>query len=962
MGRLLVLGTPEVSVSGSSRAILGARRQGLLGLLVSRRGHDVAVEVLVDRLWSDLDPQRARRALRSEAHRLREALWGCATIETRPGGYRLLIAAADLDIEQFEQSCVQGWAALGEDPADALRLADTALGLWRGRPFGEAVDVPDLSVEQARLEEIHVGMVQLRAEARLNVQGPTEDLVAELTALVAMWPTRERLWALLMIALWRCGRQAEALAAYQRARRWLQDELGLEPSRELRELELDILQGTPSVPEAACLSTVPKGIVRVSTGFVGRVVVLDELADAATRLRLITLVGPGGIGKTRLASEFVARNQHRFKEGSAFVDLASVTSSGNVGSAAAAALGITPQPGRPLSEAIGEALSDRALLLLLDNCEHVIDQAAALAQAILSSTSAVTVVATSREPLGLHNEQVWPVAALDPRTEGVTLFCARARAADAGFRPGPADLDAIGDLCVRLDGLPLAIELAASRVRAFGAIALAGQLVGPALLDLAAGRGRADRHHTLRQTMAWSFDLLDPPEQRLFCALSTFVGTCDLEAIRKIGAPDQPAVTVLALVASLVEKSLLSRIDTPTGVRYAMLETLRQFGLDRLGHGDDARQLRRGHALHYGTVVEAQAARGATAAEPAAWRALEADWSNIRLAFQTAVAEQDPALVGRLCRSLAWYSLFSGNGEVGPWAAQAVAAGFLTDQAAEAEARGVWAIHAYWIIADLTETIRALGTWPLHNGTVSAPSHQLAAFMWAQAVADRSLADRVSATWAHQAGAEEDGDPAARVLAPAVRAYYGLWLGDPMVDPASWCDEALVRAERLGAPSLLTYVLVCRAQIEGDADPLAAIMLADRAVTVAGELGATGWIAIAPLAYRMAAHVRAGHQRLALEDTIETLTRSRQQRFRQGARFGLWSAAVCLHRAGRAEAALAVARGAGAHVGRSSLGLDRELDGLFGERWRISRQDAGPEHPDELLDTVDETLALLKHL
>ncbi|MFN0027947.1 MAG: BTAD domain-containing putative transcriptional regulator [Acidimicrobiales bacterium] len=961
MGRLLVLGTPEVVVSGVPRTVAGVRRQSLLGVLVARRDTDVSVDLLIDRLWTNLEPSSARRALRSEVHRLREMLSGCATLETRPGAYRLVVDALDLDVARFEALAGQASSVLAIHPVEACRLAESALLLWRGRPYGELVELEELSVEQTRLEELRGDLLAGRAEAWLALGGRLPELIAELLSLTALWPLRERLWAMLMTAYWRAGRQADALDAYQRARALMVEELGVEPSAELRRVEAAVLAQDTAVLGVVEPRVTPLSLSHQrsgSTGLIGRAASLDSLSAALSVLRLITLVGPGGIGKTRLADELLARATARFPDGCHFVDLSTLSNPAGLAAVVAAMLGVSELADVAPQDALAQALLDQSILLVIDNCEHVIDAAAALIDRLIRGTRRIAIVATSRAPLGLAIEQVWPVEPLDARTEGVELFCARAHAADVTFQASDDERAVIGELCARLDGLPLAIELAASRVRAFGATAVAQQLTSAELLDVSSGRDRPERHRSLRRAMGWSYDLLTPSERALFDAASVFVSSFDLASIAVVGGLDGDLARAAELVTALINKAMLVRVDSGGAPRFAMLETLRQFAAEQLDGRQETDQRRWAHAAHFTTVAEAARRQTWSADEPHAWAAITENWPNTRLAFQTAVQTKDCELIGRLCKALAFYGLFAGNSELGVWARDAVEAGILNGHPSEAAARGAWGIHAYWILGDLAETGRAVGDWSrLRDAAGNAPFH-LAAFMRAQAVGGGVLANEISRAWSEQPG--EDAD--SMVLAPAVRSYYALWLQDPRVDAAEWCERALKLAVRSRAPTLLSYVLVLKAQIVGVDRPSDAIELTERAVDVLEPLPVVGWIAIAPLGYRMAALVLGSERHIAVAATVEVLERSRSQRFRQGARMGLWAAAVCLAHAGRAEEGLALARRSGAHVGRSSLGLNRELDRLYGDGWHGTLDGHAAEHSSELLDAVDAAIDALTSL
>jgi predicted ATPase/DNA-binding SARP family transcriptional activator len=661
-----ILGPLEVA-SEQTLLDLGAPRvRLLLALLLVRGGEVVSADRLIEDLWDGDPPETGRHTMQGCVYRLRQALAADAwRLETRLPGYQLKVSADELDARRFQQLAQQGRDALaGGRPAVAAGLLQEALGLWRGPALADLLDASALAGERARLEGMRLTVLEDRVEADLAV-GRHAGLVAELERLVAEHPFRERLWGQLMVALYRAGRQAEALQAFRRAREVLGEELGLEPSPWLTRLQEQMLLHDPGLgqPQAAGPVRPAHNLPAQQTSFVGRRRELAEVAGLLASRRLVTLTGPPGSGKTRLAIETATRSVEDYPHGVVFVALAELQDPGLVAAAVAAALGVSA-PDRPILEALVDHLKPRRLLLVLDNFEHLLG-AAPLVTQLLDAAPGLQALATSRAPLRLSGEQEYGLAGLplpkapalapqDPtRFDALALFADRARAIDPRFALTVDNAAAAAEVAARVDGLPLAVELAAARLRLFPLSELRHRLerVLPLLTEGPSDRPR--RQRTLRDAIAWSEDLLDPSQRALFRRLGIFRGGCTLESAEAV-AGDRPVQDMLAGISGLVEASLLQRPAEGGPVRYTMLETIREYALDQLRAGGEEPQIARRHAEFYANLA-AQAEPELTRAEQAEWLArLAAEHANLQAALgwatQTGNAELGLLLAARLWR------------------------------------------------------------------------------------------------------------------------------------------------------------------------------------------------------------------------------------------------------------------------------------------------------------------------
>ncbi|MDX1384590.1 MAG: BTAD domain-containing putative transcriptional regulator, partial [Thermoanaerobaculia bacterium] len=498
--------------------------------------------------------------------------------------------------------------------------------------------------------------------ARLAL-GEAARLVPELEELAILHPYREGLWALLMRALYASGRQADALAAYRALRGRLVEELGIEPSPELQDLELRILNQTEPAPVAASrpASRLP---VPVSE-FVGRAALVDEVAGAVLAARLVTVMGPAGVGKTRLAIEAARRVGDEFRDGVFFVDLAAVSDESDVPDAVAAALDLDDQSGRPAETVVAEHLADRALLLVLDNCEHVAGRAAALALSWLSRGEGLHVLASSQERLrieGEHIVMVTPMATAGhdgDEPEAVRLFLTRAADQVRGFDPGGVDKAAIAEICSLLDGLPLAIELAASRVRVLSPADILSRLDDRFSLLTSQGRPGPERHRTLRAAVEWSYALLSEQERRAFDRLSILAGPFSLDAAEAIAGDATSDRQFVDLLQALVDRSLVATVPASRGTRYRMLETLRLFGQEQLRTRGELDAMERRRAIVFAGRGLHEAGRVRTDEFQEALARIDEDLDNLRQSFRWALHNGEHELAFDLTRPL-WSLVYAG--------------------------------------------------------------------------------------------------------------------------------------------------------------------------------------------------------------------------------------------------------------------------------------------------------------
>ncbi|MEV0647813.1 BTAD domain-containing putative transcriptional regulator [Phytomonospora sp. NPDC050363] len=661
--RITLLGPVQVTADdGAPLPVGGPRARALVALLALNAGRVVTTDRLIDALYDGEGLAGSANALQSQVSRLRKALGDAAdALQFLPGGYRLAIDPSTVDVHCFAELAREGGRFLAAgDHAHAATLLREAATLWHGPALAD-LDLPFARAQAVRLEELRFAATEDRVEAELNLPADrdTRALVAELRDLVAAHPLRERLYGQLMRALYADGQQAEALAVFEEAREVLADRLGADPSAELSAVHVAILRGTPG-PAAVTPRPVPLNTHRPPaqlTSFVGRAAELDRIVSTLSASRLVTLTGPGGAGKTRLAIE-ASRSA---AEDVCFVELAGLDPGVDVSHAVVAALGMREGaaagvggPADSLLERIETALADRPVLLVLDNCEHVVDSAARFTDRILRACPRLRVLATSREALGITGEALRPVPPLAAPPAGldleaaasypaVTLFADRARAARHDFTLGPDNIADIAKICQALDGLPLAIELAAARLKSIPVADIAAHLDDRFRLLSRGSRTAQPRHQTLHAVVSWSWDLLDPAERELAARVSVFAGGFTLDAAAAVSGLS--TMETVDLLAGLADKSLLD-ID---GDRYRMLTTIRHFCAAKLPELGDAypQTAHARHAEYFGELLE-RAEPYLRRHEQVVWlERLAADHDNLHSALRWA-RDHDTAFALRL--------------------------------------------------------------------------------------------------------------------------------------------------------------------------------------------------------------------------------------------------------------------------------------------------------------------------
>ncbi|MEV4360038.1 BTAD domain-containing putative transcriptional regulator [Nonomuraea sp. NPDC049625] len=692
--RFGVLGPLAVwSADGELVVVPESKVRALLAALLTARGQVVSADRLVDELWGDAAPANPTGALQTLVSRLRRVLAGSGEqglVVHRALGYVLDVADEAVDAGRFTALTTQ--ARIAADPRERADLLTEALALWRGPAFADFIDEDFARAAITRLEEQRLLALEEQAEARLEL-GEHGLLAGELGDLTGRHPLRERLRAAHMRSLYGAGRASEALDSYQDLRRRLEEELGLEPGPELAALQRKILQQAPALQTVTAPTSTPRrhtNLPTPATGLIGRSDSLKEVRALIAAGRLVTLTGPGGVGKTRLAVEVASGLTGTYADGVWLVELAAqafstesaaATTGDELAEVVAATLGVRDDAGpgplsgrrpRTLLDRLSDALRSQRLLLVLDNCEHVIEAAAGLARALLRAAPGVRILATSQEPLSISGEQVWLVPPLDMPADSadqavlrtssaVRLFLERAVAASPGFALSDDNAHAVASVCRRLDGIPLALELASTRVRVLGVRELARRLDDRFRLLTGGHRGAPARQQTLRAMIDWSWELLTAAEQAMLRRLAVHSDGCTLEAAEAVcaGAGVKPA-EVLDLLTRLVDRSLVLVAHEADGTRYRLLESVSAYLLERLRETEYDR-VRRAHAHYYVEFAE-RADSFLRGADQQHWlRRLDAESANIRSTLDSAAADGDGRLMRRLVHAMAWYWFLRGR-------------------------------------------------------------------------------------------------------------------------------------------------------------------------------------------------------------------------------------------------------------------------------------------------------------
>ncbi|MCO1574330.1 winged helix-turn-helix domain-containing protein [Crossiella sp. SN42] len=778
-----VLGPVRAQTDGSPIAIPGARVRLLLARLALARGRQVPAEVLIDDLWGADSLADATNTLQALVSRLRKAV-GAAAVESASGGYRLV---AEVDAPRFEELAARGRRELAAgDPAAAIASLDAALGLWTGAALSDLPDAEFVRAAAGRLAEARLAAVEDRAEAALRLGRPEEVLAEPAEA----HPLRERLAALRMRALYEAGRQAEALAVYEQVRRALAEQLGVDPGAELRQVHLAVLRGELE-PLAARPQPAAGRLPAQLTSFTGRETELDLLTGQLAAARLVTIVGPGGVGKTRLAIEAAARQPVPARVW--FVPLAGAAEVAEavlgVLSAARVRLGGARQP---VLDQLAELIGPEDALLVLDNCEHLVDSAAKFTEELLTRLPGLRILATSREPLAITGEALCRLEPL-AQPDAVRLFLDRARA----VRPGFAVDETVADICRRLDGLPLALELAAARLRSMTAEQIAARLDDRFRLLTSGSRSALPRHRTLHAVVEWSWDLLTEPERLLAARLSIFPGGAGTVAVEAVCADETlPAEDLVYLLGALVEKSLVQW----DGQRYRMLATIRAYAADRLA---DREPLADRFVRHFLALAEEQEPRLRNRDQLDASRLLDTEHDNLVHALRVAIADGQADAAARLVAALTWYwKMFRLDARAEGFVAEVLAFG---DALPSHSRAGLTALHE--LTAEVTfpgpDRVRALVEDCLATGALTRhPTLLIATAPSAYLAGLHDLAEQQL---------REAGDPWAAAGGNLLRAFFredqGDWPG-----AAALRRQALRGFEECGDRLVLAHTLAAVAQ------------------------------------------------------------------------------------------------------------------------------------------------------
>jgi predicted ATPase/DNA-binding SARP family transcriptional activator len=865
-----ILGPLEVRAPAGAVPIRRGLPRTLLIALVLRPGQTVSSDFLAELLWGDDDlPRNPANALQIQVSYLRKTLGnaepdGAALLETRAGGYALAVDRDRVDAHRFESITKQ------LAPLDTLRSSETlsaaldevnaALALWRGDALEDMADAEFARGEITRLDELRWGATERRIDLLLQL-GRHSEAVGDLSELVQRLPLRERIHEQLVLALYRSGRQAEALRAYEDVRRTLSEELGLDPGPELRGLERAVLHHDPALDwtpppseqtagqsatapavESSVHAVAPTGRVPIPLSpLIGRDAELTRLVDLLHGHRALTLTGPAGAGKTRLAIDLAARRT----EPVWYVDFSPIDDPALVAPTCAAATTVTLTPGEDAVRSIADTLASRHGLLLLDTCEHVLSAAAELASTVLRAAPNVRVLSTSRRALGLSGEFAWPVPPLalpPPDAVGageitshaaVRLFVERAQAVRPDLDLDDRTAADIAAICLALDGLPLAIELAAARTDLLSPAAIRSRLTDRFDLLVDGGTDAAARQQTLRGAIDWSFELLTSEQGTLFARLGVFAGTFDLDAALEVAGAGLP--NALELLASLVKQSMVTRAGSD---RYRLLDTLRAYALGVLAELD-ADDTRARHATYYTQLAE----RGEIAIrgpEQLEWLdRFRSDINNLRAALEWSLLTGDVGQAARQAGALAWFWTLNGMlTEAIDHLERLVGA---QDISAAIRAKCVWGYALLAASLGRLETARDAGYLAAELGRGCGDPAGTAYGLNAAAVAEWALGHHDRSLRAHAEAIEllaKIEDQWGLAVCKVLQARTLFDRHDP--DAPQVAREGVEHARRAGDLHVLGIALTQIAQLAiADGDPSAAVSGAAEALDLQEQIGYT---------------------------------------------------------------------------------------------------------------------------
>jgi predicted ATPase/DNA-binding SARP family transcriptional activator len=869
-----ILGPLEVRTASDVVPVRRGLPRTLLVTLLLRPGQTVSSDFLIDLLWSRELPRNPANALQIQVSYLRKTLGRSAEptasslLETRAGDYSLGVEPAAIDANRFE-SAVRGSTSLDAlrceaELVAALDQVDWALGLWRGEALEDIADLHVARGEITRLEELRWTATERRTDLLLRL-GRHHDVIGDVSQLVQRTPLRERLHQQLVLALYRAGRQADALRACEDARRTLVDELGIDPGPELRDLERRVLQQDPSLdwspppraptpgepgpesPSDPSASGIPRALagrlpVPVSP-LIGRDDELARLSDLFEHHRAITLTGPAGAGKTRLAIDLAAgRSGHV-----CYVDFSPIDDPALVPAAVAAAAGVTIAPGDDPVASIAEALSSQQgeLLVVLDTCEHLVTAVARLASAILRAAAHVRVLATSRRALGISGEFAWPVPPLDlPPPDAasaaaitshaaVALFIERATAVRPDLTVDDASAGDIAAVCLALDGLPLAIELAAARTELLSPAAIRSRLEDRFALLVDGVSDVAVRQQTLRAAIDWSFELLSADQRIFFARLGTFAGSFDLDAALAVAGCRLSAP--LEMLASLVKQSMVARAGPD---RYRLLDTLRAYALDVLTDLD-ADETRDRHADAFVRLAE-QGEIEIRGPDQLRWlERFRADINNFRGAIDWCLLTGDSTRAARQAGALAWF--WTLNGMLAEAIQHLERLVEVEDLPPQTRAKCLWGYALLAASLGQLETARDAGYRSADLGRSCGDAANAAYGLNAAAVAEWALGNHARSLAAHREAVallDPLGDPWGLAVCKVLQARTLFDLGDTVASKVA--DEGVDHARRAGDLHVLGIALTQIAQIaiaEGDMEP--AVAAASEALELQERIGYT---------------------------------------------------------------------------------------------------------------------------
>jgi predicted ATPase/DNA-binding SARP family transcriptional activator len=838
-----MLGPFEVRTEdGGSADVPGARLRGLLIALALEPGRVVPKAALVDWIWGEQPPADAANALQRLVSRLRKVLPD-GVVEGHTNGYRLRVEPDAVDAVRFER--LLGQASSDENP----RLLREALALWRGAAMQD-VGLQDSAAFDAavtRLEGLRLTALEDRFDADVSF-GHGGELVTELTDLVAAHPVRERLVAALMRALAATGRDTDALLVYQRTREALADALGVDPSPELSALPVALLRGELGRRE----ETRKTNLRAELTSFVGKDADVAAVRQLVTEHRLTTLIGPGGSGKTRLATETARTLLGDLPDGVWLVELAAIGADGDVAQPALAGLGLRDAllgdaPHADPADRLIAAIREREALLVLDNCEHVIESAAAFAHRVLGECRRLRILATSREPLGITGEALWPVVPLAvpegdagageiESSPAVQLLRDRAGAVRRDLVIDAPTLSTMVRVCRALDGMPLAIELAAARLRTMSIDQLANQLDDRFRLLTSGSRTALPRHRTLRAVVDWSWELLTDAERVVLRRLSVFSGGASVAAAERVCAGDAvEAWEVLELLTSLTEKSLLVA-ERDSAPRYRMLGTIKEYAGHRLAEAGESDVARHAH-LTYFTELAETAEPHLRRAEQLEWLArLEAEHDNISAAMRGALAAGEAHAAMRLAAGAGWYWWLSGHKAEG--VELIVAAAGTPGEVADEIRSVVYAYVVGWASSGRGADERDAEEW-IHKVYELSQRVERRHVSTALVIPLERMLREPNAPLAAWEPLQDDEDPWVRALGRLHVGRTRIFLGDPGRDADADLETALAEFRALGERWGMSFALTELAdRIATRGEFARACEYLEQAVSVVTEVGA----------------------------------------------------------------------------------------------------------------------------